>query len=540
MATETAVRDGDRLSPATPSGALPVLARNGDPETTAVIELRGDEDVQAVRALLAAADADRVVLVLPRGYAMLRSLVRLKLLARQAHEHGQALALVTRDAKTRELARELNLAIFRSVQVSERAANWRGGMYSGPGQINSSQEADLAWGRGRRAVLERRSRLGRGSDWGERIAVLALIAGLAVVLSAVLLLLVPSAQVTLIPRSEPVALVLPVTATTEADVVDAAGLLLPARIVSVVLEGTAQTAATGRRDVPDAPASGTVLFVNLVGEAVPVPAGTIVSTSSAVPVKFRTVAPVVVPAGPDERAATRVEAMQPGPTGNIRPLQLNKIEGPLGVGLRVLNPDPMEGGTVRQAAVVTAADKEQVREQLHNRLRQEALSELEARAPEDTFLLPDTLEIETVTESFDRQIDEQADVLTLLLRARAEALVVARPDLERLARPALAAQVPAGFVLLDTNLEVGVDRVEALDGPGARVAVRASGVARAQLDGRQIRSLVRGQPVELAAPILADRLPLAADPAVEVRPSWWGRMPYLPLRIFVRVARFDE
>jgi hypothetical protein len=28
----------------------------------------------------------------------------------------------------------------------------------------------------------------------------------------------------------------------------------------------------------------------------------------------------------------------------------------------------------------------------------------------------------------------------------------------------------------------------------------------------------------------------SCDPAVEVTPDWWNRMPYLPLRIFIRVG----
>jgi len=87
-------------------------------------------------------------------------------------------------------------------------------------------------------------------------------------------------------------------------------------------------------------------------------------------------------------------------------------------------------------------------------------------------------------------VDEQADLLSLLYRLRVEGLIVRHEDVEFLARPILRENIPADRELL--------------------------------AEGFAVR--------------LENRLPLAADPGIEVSPAGWGRMPYLPLRIYVRVA----
>src|SRR5690606_32165152 len=115
-------------------------------------------------------------------------------------------------------------------------------------------------------------------------------------------------------------------------------------------------------------------------------------------------------------------------------------------------------------------------------------------------------------------------------------LAVARSDVERMARRSLLDRVPEGFVLLDEGMRVDIQQSESAEEGAIRVVAMANGVVAAELNGNLVRTLIRGQPLDEAGSILLDRLPLAADPVIEVSPSWWPRVPYLPLRIFVRVA----
>lgn len=507
-------------------------------KTEQVVHLEGDEDIHAVRSLIARAKAERLVLVVPRGHPAFRSLVRLKLIARQAHDRGVDIALVTRDPDVRELARDLRLATFRSVGAAQKAVRWSqpspSVLEGRPPSANGHARPPLEWQRGREAVLARRAQIGAPANWVDRFVALGLVLGVLIVLAAGALLLVPGATITLIPAQSELTVPFELIADVNAEGVFLSQGRIPAQRFSITVEGTAQTATSGRKDVPDKPATGAVVFVNLLPQDVPIPAGTIVRTSAAVPVRFRTTQDAVVPA--NGRVTVPVEALNPGPTGNVDAFLINQVEGPAATAVRVFNPEPTQGGTVKQVAVVTAADKEQLRTQLSQRLAQEGRTALANQVPEGFILVPGSVTMEPVTESFDRLVDEQADVLTLLYRLRVTGLIVAERDVLRLGRRALDQQVPPDRLLLEEGFRVRLLQGEPLAEGQVRVSAEVTGVTAARIDGNQVRELVRGQPVDEAYALLVQRLPLAADPGIELTPSWWSRMPYLPLRITVRVA----
>ncbi len=506
--------------------------------TEQVVHLEGDEDIHTVRGIVARAQAERLVLVVPRGHPAFRSLVRLKLIARQAHDRGVDIALVTRDPDVRELARDIHLATFRSVRAAQKAARWRrpsADVLEGVKlSANGRGHAPLAWQRGREAVLARREQLGAPANWVDRFVLLGLALGVLIVLVAGAVLVVPAATVTLIPAQSELSVPFEFTADVRAEGVFLRQGRIPAQRHVITVEGTAQTATSGRKDVPDKPATGSVTFVNLLPQDVPIPAGTIVRTSAAVPIRFRTTEDAVVPA--NGQISVPVEALNPGPTGNVGPMLINQVEGPAATAVRVFNPEPTQGGSVRQVQVVTAADKDQLRAQLSQRLAQEGRTALEQAVPEGFVLVPGSVTLEPVAETFDRLVDEQADVLTLQYRLRVSGLIVARRDVLRVGKRAIEAQVPPDRILLEEGFRVQLVNGEPVADGEMRVMASVSGVTAARIDGNAVRDLVRGQPVDEAYAVLVQRLPLAADPGIDISPAWWSRMPYLPLRITVRVA----
>ncbi|MDQ7030036.1 MAG: baseplate J/gp47 family protein [Ardenticatenia bacterium] len=502
--------------------------------TEQIVHLEGNEDVHAVRGIIARAQAERLVLVVPRGHRAFRSLVRLKLIARQAHDRGVDIALVTRDPDVRELARDIRLATFRSVGAAQKADRWRQPSANALDSTNGHYRAPLDWQRGREAVLARREQLGAPANWVDRFVLLGLVLGVLIVIVAGAVLVVPAATITLIPAQSELNVPFEFTADVRAEGVFLRQGRIPAQRHVITVEGTAQTATSGRKDVPDKPATGAVTFVNLLPQDVPIPAGTIVRTSAAVPIRFRTTEDAVVPA--NGRVSVPVEALNPGPTGNVGAMLINQVEGPASTAVRVFNPEPTQGGTVRQVQVVTAADKDQLRAQLSQRLAQEARTALERAVPEGFVLVPGSVTIEPVTETFDRLVDEQADVLMLQYRLRASGLIVNQRDVLRVGRRTVQAQVPPDRILLEEGFRVQLMSGEPLGDGEMRVTATVTGVTAARIDGNAVRDLVRGQPVDEAYAVLVQRLPLAADPGIDLSPAWWSRMPYLPLRITVRVA----
>lgn len=511
-------------------------------ESEQVIRLSGKEDIHAVRTLLGRAQAKRLLLVVPPNHPAFKRLVRVKMLVRQAHTEGIQVAIVSSDPTIRDLAGQVDLSAFRSVESGQRARRWR----KGQGSVNGGRphgQTNLAWHRGRHAVLARRQQIGQRANWGEVIMLMGLIFGMMIILSAVLLLLVPSAQITLVPRQLPLEQTLTVTVDSTAQSIDYSTLTVPGELLTLPIQTTQQIPTTGRRDVPSAHARGAILFINVTGEPVNVPSGTIVYTSSGSPIRFRTLESAGVPGQIGARVEVPVEALTPGPAGNVGPLQINQVEGAAATAVRVLNPTALEGGDVQQTAVVTAADKEQLQNQLRQRLLQEGRVALEQRLAEmaasqegERFLVPGSVILEITAETFNGSVDDQREVLQLDLRARVSGVVVAQTDLDKVAQRTLEGEVPEGYRMLDDGFRVVPGEAQLNEQGRPVMAVRSEAIAVAELSGEQIRTLVRGQPLDEAEALLLQRLPLAANPSIDISPGWWSRLPYLPFRIFIRLG----
>ena len=108
--------------------------------------------------------------------------------------------------------------------------------------------------------------------------------------------MLPVATVELVAAIEPVSANMDIVAVPGLTAIDYGKAQVPAKIITADLDATAEIAATGRRDTPDSNAEGSVVFANKSADAVTIPKGTIVRTSSGNPVRFYTVTDVQLPA----------------------------------------------------------------------------------------------------------------------------------------------------------------------------------------------------------------------------------------------------
>jgi hypothetical protein len=118
----------------------------------------------------------------------------------------------------------------------------------------------------------------------------------------------------------------------------------------------------------------------------------------------------------------------------------------------------------------------------------------------------------------------------------ATGVAVAGQDANKVALDALQASVPQDYVLVAPGLTF--ERGEIRLGEKRRLSfpMTASGIAVAKIDTSGLREALVGQPVPRAQAIVMERLPLKREPAIEVRPDWFGRMPQVPFRINVIVV----
>ncbi len=508
-----------------------------------ILHLDSHDDGLSARDKMGWVQTQRVLLVWPpRGRVLTRRL-DLVLLHRHATALGAMLGLVTQDSDVRDHAAELGLPCFDSLPASRRP--WR---YRKPRPLPATPRRQPppdpdplplplppflhppapASGAGVRAVARVGGRLLRPVAFSLALAAVAVAA----------LIALPGAAVQVSPLTRPINLTLPLTAAVDPG--QAADL--PAREVAVELESSLRIPTTGLTDVPSTRASGSVTFTSLINQPVSVPAGTGVRTTSGGQARFLTTQPAQAPAGPGQTVQVPIQAAEPGPQGNVAAEQINAVEGPLGLQLAVINPQPTSGGGVEQRSAVSPDDQARVRAQLLAEMQQSAIASLAGQlGPYDMLPAQSVTVTRILAETYDRFPGEQSDTLALTLRVRVTGLAVDESLARDLAFEKLAAlgrsQFGQTFALAPGSQSYTRLSDPQVD-PAGLVTFRVSAGARVarQINPGQVRLALRGLTPAEAAGRLAATQPISRAPQIEIWPAWYPRLPLLPFRIRVLIA----
>jgi len=500
-----------------------------------IIELEDIDDIHTIRDRLATATGGRVILVVPWDSPALRKSVDLQIVQRFADTTRLDVAIVSTESEVRTAAREVGLPAFRSVPAAQRATLWRK-PFDEDEELAPWQPSRRKTREARRAAVERdqadAQARRRHPAWGILKVVLLMI--VVVALAGTALAIIPQADIEFVPRSTQLIANVEVIADPAAETVDPLTGHVPAAEITTIVRDLITVPTTGKRGIPDTRASGPVIFVNMLNTPVTVGKGTAVRTSATgQAVRFIVTDDVQVPAGIGAQAEGRVEAVEPGAAGNVPANFINEIEGVAALAVRVSNPEPLTGGGEREVRSVDAADRETAREQIAPKLREKAIEQFQAQLGPGEFLIPESLSGTIVEATFDREVTEQADTLTLLMRVEYSVFKIASEDANGLAFAALANQAPAGYDLIPQGL--GFQRGAASPVPNTenlyQFPVQGIGYAAAALDINRATRQVAGKPVDEAVALLKQALPLKSDPKIRIYPDWFPVLPWLSFRI---------
>lgn len=500
-----------------------------------IIELEDVDDIHTIRDRLATATGERLILVVPWDSPVLRRPVDLQIVQRFAETNRLDVAIVSSESEVRTAAREVGLPAFRSVSAAQHKTPWRAPLDE-EDELTAWQPSPRKAREARRAAVERdqadAQARRRHPAW--RIVKVALLIIVIVTLAGTALAIIPQADIEFVPRSTQLIANVEVIADPAAESVDPLTGHVPAAEITTIVRDLVTVPTTGKRGIPDTRASGPVIFVNQLNTPVTVGKGTAVRTSATgQAVRFILTDDVQVPAGIGMQAQGRVEAVEPGTAGNVPANFINEIEGVAALAVRVSNPEPLTGGGEREVRSVDAADRETAREQLAPKLREKAIEQFQAELGPGEFLIPESLSGTILEATFDREVTEQADTLTLLMRVQYSVLKIASEDANGLAYAALAHQAPPGYELIPQGL--GFQRGAASPVENAdnlyRFPVQGVGYAAAALDINRATRQVTGKPVDEAIALLKQALPLKSDPKIRIYPDWFPVLPWLSFRI---------
>lgn len=529
-----------------------------------VLYLAADDDVVSLCDRLSwVRETQRVILVLPdvapvdgpkveasalTSTPLLAEWLDLVRVRRCAERLRLEVGLVTRSGQVAEQARALGFPVFSSVRSAEhgRRGWWRGrkGWHrptrpGAPVQLGEGgrlkslpDEAD------RREMYRRMTPRPGWQRWLVRyVGILAFFLVLALVFVAVAYA-IPGATIILHPEIESLRVTRQIVADPQLESVSYSGASVPGRVLEVTVSGQAEVETTGSVDVPDAPARGTVVFVNRLEEAVVVPPGTRVSTSAGERVVFQTLSTVEVPGVRGGTIEAEVAAIEPGPSGNVEANLINRVEGALALQLEVRNLAPTTGGAVRDVQAVADADQERLRAQVLQYLQTLAAAEMQGLLGEREFLARDSLRVvEIYEETYSHFPGERAERLALEIRAGLQGTAVDASQANDLVYEVLADAVLPQYELAPGSLQFFHNEVLGVDNQG-RVTFEmvGEGVMAARLELSEPLAAVAGQETDIALAYLYEELPLRRYPTAQVWPDWFGRLPYLPVRIQTEVV----
>ncbi len=524
--------------------SLPYNPQRGPRRRRNVIYLERGDDIEILLDRLERIDGRHAVVVVPGTSAMLASLVSLRRLSRRAEDLGIEVLLVARDGLTRALARQAGIPTYLFPFGAIFGMRWRQ-----RGQPKLPEEAwpepDAAELPARRRRVRRRRipgdrfRLRTQPDRTRLISIfvsLLVVIALAAGLFYTIVTLVPVATIEVTPAIYRVSETVLVTADPQAPEVDLGAKVVPARLIEVRLEGTAQIATTSKKAAPNERAKGIITFANRTVQEVRVPAGAVVRTSTGTNIRFSTSKEVIVPAGLGKTADAEIIAVNPGPSGNVPAFLISTVEGSVGLLVTAVNGRATTGGDVKQVGVVTAGDRDYAKEVLLEQLRQQAFVQLQEELETQEFVPPQTVQVAIISEVYDKFVDELSETLGLKMRVVANAVAIAGQDANTVALGALQSSIPPDQTLVAQGLTFERGEVRMGDKRRVNFAMTASGISVANLDTGGLREALVNQSLERAQTIVGERLPLKKPALVSVRPDWSGRLPPFAFRINIVVT----
>ncbi|MCY3958398.1 MAG: baseplate J/gp47 family protein [Chloroflexi bacterium] len=383
--------------------------------------------------------------------------------------------------------------------------------------------------------------------WRESVsrqATAAVVGGLASILLVVVAFqyfVVPSSTITVVPQAQRLPIDATVRIDPDAGVLDVERGIVPATVMDATVSETLTKPTTGRRREAQGVAKGFVTVRNRTRQAVVLPVGSRVMAADGT--GFLTDAEFLVPptlqvGGRDVpgEAIVAVTAEAPGLAGNAPALAITTVDGPFGGALEAFNPQPLEGGSESEVALVSPRDFAELEELLTERLQSSAIERLRRDRPANQTLIvwsPATGNPQILRRDFSAEPDAHENEITLSMEIRALGTAFSTDDLEAVLRRRLQDSLEGRPFEIDSvqvvDTEVLGERQGVLD-----LRVQAIAEAVDTIDHNTVRETAAGRSLGEGLQALRS-LPGVHRVSVTHDPPDTGNFPRISFRIDVQV-----
>ncbi len=498
---------------------------------TTILHIEAYDDIHTIRDRIKWCRSQRILMIFPKRNRDLANRLDLQLMDRVAREQGAQLGIVTKDRSVWNNAKSLGINVFRTISAAEREYWIDEGMKSMPGVI-----------RGKDAILAEKKQLPVAPDLkvGSRIPWKYVLVTILLFLAMLLLVVFPSATVVLFPESVNQTVNLEIRASTLTERSSINGLI-PATKETFTLSASKTGKSSGSVMVGKDKARGEVRVVNLTGDDIELPAGTIFFSSGSSAQRFITDKDYSI-AVDEDGLIIPVEAVLAGVEGNVASGEISLVEGVRGSLLKISNEQDFNGGSSTTLPAPTAYDYNHLRVLLLQELEDEIIAMHDIEGTTGLIPVIESLELdEFIAETMINPIGVASDTATLEVTARFSMLFYDPAEVKQVAKQVLDLSIDANQRPVGSEISLTQVGDVMLDGTDeAAWQVEAYRLIVQDYPRREILQRIKGMSRSKAISTLNAEIPNYRSAEVSSFAKWWPYLPVLVNRIQVVERVSDE
>ena len=558
------------------------MGNNLDRDT---IYLDNDDEITSVIDKLKGSDFSSVDLVIPKEALVLKSVVNLKLLKKQAESLGKEIVVVTQDKVGKKLAAQIGIPVIEKpgqqppeVRMTEAEEPMKAAAPAAvlseddieikkdakpvvPEEENDGIEfkepaspivptsevvgdAAIAGIAGEEEAEDKKADLGTPKGKKKRFGwkswlLVAGFGGLALFVAAYIL--VPLANVTVRLAAEKKAVDFNFTADKTYTAVDTSAQTIPAKVVTVEKTKDQQFTATGKKKT-GTKATGTITAKNEFStDPVAIVAGTrFVSSGNLV---FRANSNFTIPGftqpGGVMKAGTVDVAVTADAVGaeynigashfTVPALGTSKVYGDSG--------SAMAGGTSRDVTYVTQTDVNTAKEDLAKSIETDLVNDATQKAGEGYRVLEKAYKVTQVSATSSPDVNGEGTNFTLTVKAKIDAITFKEEDLTKLATAVLGDQIGSGKEIVDASSLTSAAEFTEGDFDKGTIKVKVSGEAyvATKLDQNAVKTEIAGEPNNKALEYLNGIDGVSGAQITRQFPSFLKRLPRIKSHLYIKV-----
>lgn len=237
-------------------------------------------------------------------------------------------------------------------------------------------------------------------------------------------------------------------------VTDMAAGIIPAEVITSKVAGDKTKSATGTKLIGNK-AIGSVQIANGNGTAINLTAGTLLSSSSGLKFVTNSTASVsgqILPGSPGT-ATVAITAADIGAQYNLAKGEVFSIGNYSKAMVAGTSQADFSGGSSQEISAVSADDQVNLETDLKAELLQNAVNDISGKVTQDQIFVTDLAGLDTVSETFDHKIGDQADSVKLSLNLNATGIAADKTKLIEYAISVLKDKVPSGFTLNSDQID---------------------------------------------------------------------------------------